>query len=915
MPTSTPPPHPRTIGWLGTTALAMGGSNQMVFLIGALIIGQGSIPGQGSAAVLCLVAGLILGWMAMPGWTELILMWPNRVGGIAATCGEAFRPYAPLLGNLTGIAYWWGWVPTCGLCALLSASAIHAWFLPGIGVSTIAIGIVLFFQAVNLAGVKWITRLTIPIGITSGILAFLSAVIPVWSGTVDWHQSMTFHLTVPFPGVFGKITSFMAGLYLVGFAAPAFEAAACHVGETIDHEKNVPRAMYASAIMATLYFLVLPVIWLGTIGSGGMAGNLAETLGPTFAPLFGGAARAAAASFMVFNMFNGTIAPLTGVCRTLSQLSEDGLIPKFFSYRVKRTDAPWVASGVTAACAIGGILIGDPVWFIAAANLTYLIGIALPSIAVWLLRRDQPDLYRPYRASNIMVKAGVVAAIVWGLATVLGFEQFGLPTVIFGVCLAYSGSVLYAWRKWSDHRESGKGGVPHSLHVKLTAAMMAVLLFDTAGYYMAVRTVGAHGTQTVSALEDVFVLVALLTIAVGLIIPGMIAHSAVEVMQAARKLANGTLADFSRAMESLAAGNLDDAHARVDITPVVVHTRDEVGQMAASFNTMQEEVKRAAIGLDGARDGLREARRQLEESNANLELRVSERTEELQSTHEKLVDAAWRAGTAEVAIGVLHNVGNVLNSINVGSTIVADKLRNSRSDGLTVIAGLLREHESDLADYLVHDEIGRQLPMLIQQLAEVLAADRKDALQEVEGLTRNIEHVKQIVQAQQSFATPAGMIETFDIRELVEDAIKINLLALNRHRVAVSQRFDDVPLVSTDRHKALQILVNIISNAKWAVKEKDTDEKSVSIDVRLVDHNSVCIEVADNGIGIDSGDIPRLFEHGFTRRAGGHGFGLHSSAVAAQLMGGSLYASSEGVNKGARFVLTLPIQMTKGATV
>src|SRR6185436_20813377 len=136
--------HPRVLGWLGTSALAMGGSNQSLFLIGALIAGQGDIAGQGSAAIPLLVVGLILSWMALPGWTELILMWPNRVGGIAATCGEAFRPYAPLLGNLTGIAYWWGWVPTCGLCALLSASAIHAWFIPQVSVTVIAIGIVLF---------------------------------------------------------------------------------------------------------------------------------------------------------------------------------------------------------------------------------------------------------------------------------------------------------------------------------------------------------------------------------------------------------------------------------------------------------------------------------------------------------------------------------------------------------------------------------------------------------------------------------------------------------------------------------------------------------------------------------------------------------------------------------------------------
>ena len=123
-----PREHPRTIGWFGTTALAMGGSNQSLFLIGALLLTQGT------AAVPLLIIGLLLSWAALPGWTELIMMWPNRVGGIAATCAEAFRPYNPVLSNLTGVCYWWGWVPTCGLTAILSASAIHEWYLPGLPV-------------------------------------------------------------------------------------------------------------------------------------------------------------------------------------------------------------------------------------------------------------------------------------------------------------------------------------------------------------------------------------------------------------------------------------------------------------------------------------------------------------------------------------------------------------------------------------------------------------------------------------------------------------------------------------------------------------------------------------------------------------------------------------------------------------
>ena len=148
--------HPRTIGWLGTTALAMGGSNQSLFLIGALI------AGQGSAAVPLLILGLLLSWAAAPGWTELILMWPNRVGGIAATCAEAFRPYSPVLANLTGVCYWWGWVPTCGLTAILSATAISEWYLPGVPVPLWPCCSCSSSPPSTSRGVRWVTRLALP---------------------------------------------------------------------------------------------------------------------------------------------------------------------------------------------------------------------------------------------------------------------------------------------------------------------------------------------------------------------------------------------------------------------------------------------------------------------------------------------------------------------------------------------------------------------------------------------------------------------------------------------------------------------------------------------------------------------------------------------------------------------------------
>jgi diguanylate cyclase (GGDEF)-like protein len=195
---------------------------------------------------------------------------------------------------------------------------------------------------------------------------------------------------------------------------------------------------------------------------------------------------------------------------------------------------------------------------------------------------------------------------------VLGFQQFGLPTVVFGVVLAYSGAALYSWRQWSDRRSAGPSRVRNPLHRKLTGAMLLVMTLDSVGYLVAVGHVdGASRPGLVAALEDIFVAVALITISVGLVLPGTISHTAGQVAEAADRLATGTLADLTSAMESLASGNLA-ARARVDIRRVVVHSADELGAMAASFNTMQDEVARTAVALGGARENLRSSRQHLE---------------------------------------------------------------------------------------------------------------------------------------------------------------------------------------------------------------------------------------------------------------------------------------------------------------
>jgi signal transduction histidine kinase/ActR/RegA family two-component response regulator len=935
--------HPRTIGWLGTSALAMGGSNQSLFLIGALVLSQGT------GAIPLLIVGLLLSWAALPGWTELILMWPNRVGGIAATCAEAFRPYSPVLANLTGVCYWWGWVPTCGLTAILSAAALHEWYLPWMPVKLLAVGIVLLFTVVNLCGVKWATRVAVPIAFASAGLAFLSGFVPVLTNHVSWQHAASFHLDVPFNGVFGIATSAMAGLYLIGFAAPAFEAAACHVGETYDPEKNVPRAMFVSAGIASLYFVVLPVVWLGVIGRTGLEGELMGTLGPTFAPLLGAGAKAAAVWFMVLNMFHGTLQPLAGASRTLSQLSEDGLLPRLLS-RYNKYDAPVVATCLTAGMSIAFLMTGDPTWVIAAANFTYLIGIGLPSLAVWLLRRNHPEMARPYRAPRGMIVLGVGAAGAWLVATLLGFQQFGLPTVLAGLGLAYAGSALYAYRVWSDRRREGRPSGGRSLHVKLTGAMLLVMVLDGAGYLLAVAHVQADDAL-VTLLEDIFVAVALLTISVGLVLPGMIAHATMQVSTAAERLAKGTLAELTRAMQALAAGDLDAAHAHAEVVPVIVTTRDEVGRMADSFNDMQQEVARAAVALDGARDGLRNA-----ESKLELSLRRQSAVAELGRralaglTLEELYDEA----VASVADGLPVEAVAVIEQHH-GSSQLVHALRGTMPsapatfmkpiDGDVQFAiwrneRVLHEDEIEflrLVANVVTNTVGlrrseeqlRQAQKLeaVGTLAGGIAHDFNNMLQAISGHTyllldslkaddESRPDVEQIQQAADRAANLTRQLLAFSRRQVLQPKM-IDLADTVGGIEPMLKRLlgEDVEIVTTadpargkvraDPGQIEQVIVNLAVNARHAMPGGGI----LSIDVRNTDDGGgVLLTVSDSGHGMDERTQAQIFEPFFTTKQIGEGTGLGLSTAygIVQQSGGRIRVES-APGKGATFMIVLPL--------
>jgi len=125
--------------------------------------------------------------------------------------------------------------------------------------------------------------------------------------------------------------------------------------------------------------------------------------------------------------------------------------------------------------------------------------------------------------------------------------------------------------------------------------------------------------------------------------------------------------------------------------------------------------------------------------------------------------------------------------------------------------------------------------------------------------------------------------------------------------VRVIREYDkDLPEIVVDKHKLRQILVNLICNAKNACDESVRAEKVLTVRVAHP-QGRLQISVSDNGVGIAQENLTRIFNHGFTTRKDGHGFGLHSGALAAKEMGGALLAESDGPGKGARFTVDFPV--------
>lgn len=295
-------------------------------------------------------------------------------------------------------------------------------------------------------------------------------------------------------------------------------------------------------------------------------------------------------------------------------------------------------------------------------------------------------------------------------------------------------------------------------------------------------------------------------------------------------------------------------------------------------------------------------------ANIITRLRLATSLEQLRHTQAELVEASRQAGRADVATELLHSVGNVLNSVNVSATLVSDIVGRSKTRNLSKVVAMLTQNRDDLARFLCDDPRGQKLPEYFGELAKVVERDNVVVKAELESLTRHVDHIKILVASQHTRARPHDVVETFDVHGLLEDAIRASADADREGAIEVIRRFDHLPPATLDRHKALQILLILLANAREAVKMRSPDERRIIVHARRGTTGDLEIAIEDNGCGIDPGNLDRIFGLGFTTKPTGHGLGLHYGACAARELRGQLTAHSAGIDAGAAFLLALPLR-------
>jgi len=317
---------------------------------------------------------------------------------------------------------------------------------------------------------------------------------------------------------------------------------------------------------------------------------------------------------------------------------------------------------------------------------------------------------------------------------------------------------------------------------------------------------------------------------------------------------------------------------------------EEISILSSELNQMLEQIEE--------KDG------KILAANAELEKKVEVRTQELQEIQQTALENAHAAGMAEIATGTLHNIGNIINSVNTSADELFDIMQRSKMDHFIKANELLQSHSGDRGEFLTNDPKGKILPEYYLKLGEALKSEHDQLKTEVNGIIKKISLIKDVVQTQQAYAKKELFFEEMSLAHITDEILNLQKNSLSRHRIQIVKNYwEDMPPVRVQKVKFAHILMNLIKNAKESMASRPIDERKIVVESGKSEADEFFLKITDNGEGIESHHLEKIFSHGFTTKRNGHGFGLHFCANAMTEMGGKLLVDSKGPGQGASFTL------------
>lgn len=288
--------------------------------------------------------------------------------------------------------------------------------------------------------------------------------------------------------------------------------------------------------------------------------------------------------------------------------------------------------------------------------------------------------------------------------------------------------------------------------------------------------------------------------------------------------------------------------------------------------------------------------------------------QERETLHQELLESSRRLGMSEVATAVLHNIGNLLNGLNVSTGLLAQRLQELPVGDVPKISNLLKAHTEDIGNFLTESTKGKQVMPYLETLGNHLTGQYDLCLRDLETVLSQLEDVKDLVMGQENLTRAERILEPVSLKDLLEQALTVSQSQIIKHQITIERNYETIPKLVIDKYLCLRILINLIHQAKVSMTQPGDGPHRLSMGLHLHQdqQTTVHIRIQDTGCGIPPEQLTKIFSQELSEPFEDQDAGLHESALAAKNMGGSLTASSEGQGKGATYTLSLPANVWEG---